>query len=222
MIWDFMVTLILLAGERQPGESEKAVIACNDWLRLGPGRTLGLLLRRYTKTRRIIPPTTSAQTLKEWSADFAWQGRATEFDAQLEEAKNAERQSVMSAGFANDYKRVRSLNRMIGFLERQVYAKDGGGPNGESPYYNVWLRDSKQIGGGDDAKEVHVIRFGASLFEQLRGALDDIAKETSGRKQVTDLNVNGGLKITGDDIHKAQADVSAWEADRFGGDTDAA
>jgi hypothetical protein len=217
-----MVTLTLLAGERQPGESEKAVIACNDWLRLGPGRTLGLLLAKYTKTHRSTPPTASLDTLKAWSADCAWAERAIQFDAQLEEAKNAERQRVMSSGFAQDYARVRELDKLITFLARQVYAKDGGGPNGESPFFNVWLRDAKQIGGGENSERVDIVRFDGALLDQLRGALDDIAKETGGRKQVTDLNVNGGLKITGDDIHKAQADVSAWEADRGGGDTDAA
>ena len=42
----------LLAGERCEGESDRAVVACNDYLRLGPGRSLRKLLKKPGKTRQ--------------------------------------------------------------------------------------------------------------------------------------------------------------------------
>ena len=42
-------TLELLSGERCLGESIKAMIACNDYLRMGPARSQAGLLRRYKR-----------------------------------------------------------------------------------------------------------------------------------------------------------------------------
>ena len=115
--------LLPLTGDRAAGETDSAVIACNDWLRLGPGRTLPLLLAKYTKTRQNAPPTTSLDTLKDWSRNFGWKARATIYDAGIEDAKTARRDKYLNSGFALDYERVRVLGTIARLLEREVTTK---------------------------------------------------------------------------------------------------
>src|SRR5689334_2432710 len=110
-----------LSGQKQKGESDKAIQACNDWLRLGAGRTLPALLSKYSKTRQNTAPTTSLNTLQGWSVKFSWASRATEYDKGVEELKNAERQRVMNSYLALDYRRVKKLFKLAKFLEDQLY-----------------------------------------------------------------------------------------------------
>lgn len=169
--------LKLLAGERQPGESARAVQACNDFLRQGPGRSLPRLLKRYTKTHQD-PPTRSLDTLKDWSAKYGWTARAEAFDVGVEKLKNIQRQKELGTGLALDFKRVHDLKVLALRLRRQVYARDGAGR-----MFNLWLRDVKWIGSGELGREVDIERFNAALVDQYRGTLDDLARETGGRKQ---------------------------------------
>lgn len=171
-----------LKGQRQKGESDSAVIACNDWLRLGTGRSLPELLEYYTESYQKLPPTDNLQTLKNWSSKFDWAERATEFDVDYEAIKNAERQAVMDYGLALDYERVKKLKRLVDFLERQIYEKGIG-----DDYHNVWLPDVKQIGAGEFAERVDIERFNSALISEYRAALDDLAKEVGGRKQRTEI-----------------------------------
>lgn len=173
-----MKTIELLAGERQPGESARAVQACNDFLRQGPGRSLARLLRKYGKMRENAAPTTSEDTLSNWSRRFGWQARAEAFDAEVEELKNIQRQKELGTGLALDHKRVHDLKILALRLKRQIYARDDAGR-----MFNLWLRDVKWIGSGELGREVNVERFNSALVDQYRGALDDLARETGGRKQ---------------------------------------
>lgn len=182
-----------LKGQRQKGESDSAVIACNDWLRLGTGRTLPELLHKYSETYQDLPPTQSLATLKDWSSKFNWMERAIEFDADYEAIKNAERQAVMDYGTALDYERVRKLKRLADFLERQIYELSKPDEDGISTYLNVWARDVKQIGSGDYAERVDIERFNSALISEYRATLDDLAKEVGGRKQRTEVTgADGG------------------------------
>lgn len=186
-----------LKGVRQKGESDSAVIACNDWLRLGTGRTLPELLQKYSESYQDLPPTQSLPTLKDWSAKFAWSERAAEFDVDYEAYKNDERQAVMSYGTSLDYERVRKLKRLADFLEKQIYELSTPDDSGISTYLNVWLPDVKQIGTGKDAERVDIERFNAPLIEQYRSVLDDIAKEVGHRRQKTEIgNLDGSSGLT--------------------------
>lgn len=188
---DETIRLELLAGERQASESDNALIACNDWLRMGPGRTLRKLLQRYAKMPQDTPPTDSLDTLKSWSADFKWADRATAYDAELELQKNILRQIEFARGATLDYVRTRKLRRLLALLEKQLYAKDEFGR-----LFNLWLKDFKQIGAGEDSEKVEIERFNAALVEQLRGVLDDLAKETGGRRQKVDADVRASGELT--------------------------
>jgi hypothetical protein len=153
------------------------VLACNDWLRLGPGRSLPELLTAYTKIHQNTPPTESVDTLKSWAARYGWAERAAAYDNNLEARKDERRAKVMEAGIALDYERVVKLKRLAAFLEGQIYEQGE-----EGKYHNVWLPDVKQVGSGLTAERVDLERFNAPLIGEFRATLDDIAKEVGGRK----------------------------------------
>jgi hypothetical protein len=179
----------LLSGQRQKSESDKAIIACNEWLRMGPGRSIADLVQKFTDSNSGSQPTTSYGTLRKWSSDYSWSERATEFDANWETRKNAEREAVLGYGLAHEYERVRKLYRLAAMLEAQIYER---GMYGE--LHNLWVPDVKSIGSGEFAERVDIERFNSALLEQYRKVLDDIAKETGGRIQKTDITT-GGEKI---------------------------
>jgi hypothetical protein len=176
--------LKLLAGERRPNESGRAVQGCNDYLRLGPGRSLQKLYSRYTKAHRKEPPTDSLQTLKNWSTEFEWQKRASEYDAAIEEAKNEKRRKSLEEGLALEYERVNKLKRLARYLESQIFEKDDDGN-----HLNVWVADVKQIGGGEFAERVDLVRFNSALISEYRSTLDDLAKEVGDRRQKLDHQI---------------------------------
>jgi hypothetical protein len=187
----------LLVGVRGQRESDKAVQACNDYLRAGPGRSLAKLCERYQSVSRAYPeqpPTRRITTLKEWSVAYNWQARTTAFDAAADARKTVEqevrRREVIDSGLALDYERIESLKGLAAFLGNQI-REETLGATGHARYPNVWLRDVKNVSGliadaGEDGivwKVEEVYRFNASLIDQYRSTLDDIAKEVGGRKQ---------------------------------------
>lgn len=186
----------LLVGERHADESDRAVIACNDYLRMGPARSLRKLLKKSGKTRQNPAPTNSLHTLEEWSAAFDWQDRASAYDADREDAKTERRRKEMEVGLALDYERVGELKRLAKLLKEQLFARgntadttDGADtPNRVTgrDYPNLWVADVKQIGAGEYAERVDLVRFNSALVEQFRAALADLAAETGGRRQKVD------------------------------------
>lgn len=182
-----MTQIELIAGEKQKGETKRAIQACNDWLRLGAGRSFPGLARKYAKLRQnapFEPPTTSVDTLKRWSIRHGWAGRADLYDAQIEEAKNQRAKEIMESGLALIHERVQKLKTLVDDIEAQIFHTD---EDGHRPL--LWLEDRKMIGSGEDAEVIDLIRYNKALVEQYRGALDDLAKETGGRKQT---HLHGG------------------------------
>lgn len=172
----------LLSGQRQKNESDKAVIACNDWLRMGPGRTLPDLLERYIDTNQNQSVTGSLATLRDWSMKYEWSERAAAYDATWEARKNAERTAILEYGLAHEYERLRKLYRLAALLEAQIYERGL-----EGVLHNLWVPDVKSIGSGEFAERVDIERFNSALIEQYRKVLEDIAKETGGRVNRTDI-----------------------------------
>lgn len=200
--------LELLSGQRQKSESDKAVQACNDWLRMGAGRSLPDLQQLYTDTNRSIPITASLATLKMWSSTFGWAERAREFDAGWEARKNAEREAVLNYGLAHEYERLRKLYRLAALLEAQIYER--GKPTSDgSPgvLHNLWLPDVRQVGTGENAERVDIERFNAPLLEQYRKVLDDIAKEVGGRVIKEDVTMQASVTWA-DIVKKARDELS--------------
>lgn len=169
-----------LNGFRQKSESDAAVIACNDYLRMGANRSLYVLADEYASSDQIQPPTTSIGTLKNWSNKYGWQQRAATYDAEIERQKDLEAQEAMKKYLALDYWRVNQLVELADFLRNQIY-EQGENLRGETVYHNVWLSDVKQIGSGAEAERVDLEKFNPAIISEFRGVLDDIAKETGGR-----------------------------------------
>jgi hypothetical protein len=185
----------LLSGKRQPSETSKAIQACNDWLRLGPGRSLNNLLGEYARTNQNQPPTTSIATLKGWSTRYGWQDRAEAYDAEIQHRKTAYAESIMKTGLALAHERVFYLKELAHSLAGEIWDDDGALMDGK-----VWLNDAKVIGSGAKARYIKTIRFNHHLFEQFRGVLDDIAKETGGRKHQVEHSGPGGSPIRTEDV----------------------
>ena len=67
-------------------------------------------------------------------------------------------------------------------MEAQIYEQS---PDGTFP--NLWVDDVKSVGSRDNAEIVEIVRFNPALLEQYRKTLEDIAKETGGRVNRTDV-----------------------------------
>lgn len=193
-----------LTGQRQKGESDNAVIACNDWLRMGSGRRLIDVINNYqqlsTFSASFAPPTLSDKTLRTWSSNYNWASRASEYDAAWEQRKNEEREQVFGHELALDFERVRKLTKLATLLEAQIYELSLPNHDGIETLHNVWLRDVKQIGRGDDAERVDIERFNGNLISEYRAVLDDIAKEVGGRAKKTEVTGKDGGAIEHKDI----------------------
>jgi hypothetical protein len=161
-------TIELLAGQRQDRESDAAVVACNDYLHQGPGRSLAKLIQKYTESDQESPPTTNLGVIKRWSAAYDWQGRASTYDAEVEQQKAAEIRRLRTEGLAADHNRIAELAEIFDAL-KQDFLSSG-----------LYRTDIKLSATG---KEVEVEVFNKPLIDSMRGILDDIAKEVGGRKQ---------------------------------------
>jgi hypothetical protein len=89
----------------------------------------------------------------------------------------------MESGLALDFERVLKLKALAADLESQIYLVDGNFSPDDVRYRpRLWVRDVKQIGGGEHATEAEIFRYNTALVGDFRGVLDDLAKETGGRK----------------------------------------
>lgn len=218
-----------LTGQRQPGESDNAVIACNDYLRMGPVRSLAKLLDRY-QTVTDSAPTKRLPTLKDWSRNFNWQDRASTYDATWEARKTAERNAEFNAGISLDFERVRKLKRLADFLEAQIFEVIeqemivGGleynlNTGKLSPpetqtvrrHPNVWVRDVKGVGKGEDFEKIEIERFNPAIFSEYRAVLDDLAKEVGGRIRKSEVSTKDWQDRAVEDIRNGVIPPDAFD-----------
>lgn len=189
----------LLAGTKEAGESKRAIIACNDYLRMGPARSVAELVRRYKgdiqNNRDNLVASSSTHTLYTWSYRFSWEGRAAIYDSQTDSRKDEVAEEILNAGLATSHERVNRLKVLAEHLEAELYEEQ-----------KLWLPDVKQIGTGKMARQVDLKRFNSQLVEQYRKVLDDLASETGGRIHKHDVTSNDeaiqvvGLGISLDDV----------------------
>lgn len=169
------------------GESPRARQAWADYLAMGPGRSLERLVERYKSGTRSAP-TRRLTTLKCWSGMFDWQNRlqaiASEQIAMATAAESARIREIMESGVAVTHERVAVLKELHDLLLSDLRDPD-----------KRWLTDVKGIGQGDNWTQIEVERFNSAELEQLRGLLDDIAKETGGRPKTIRLDVEARIRI---------------------------
>ncbi len=180
-------TVSLLCGEPQRSESYRAIQACNDYLRMGPSRSLSALAEQYAASIQNAP-TGRLLTLKGWSRRYGWVVRAESYDARLEAEKNTRAAEVMASGLALAHERVDKLKELAAFLEGQMYER---GQDGK--FHNVWLPDTKAIGQGEHTQIIDIEHFNGALISQYRETLADIAAETGGRVKKSEVTgADGG------------------------------
>ncbi len=169
------------------GETPRARQAWADYVALGPGRSLDQLAERY-QTATGSTPTRRIGTLKRWSGVFNWQERlqaiANEQIATATAAEAARIREIMATGYAQPHERVAVLKELADTLLADL--RDPA---------KRWLRDMKGIGQGDNWTQVDIVRFNAAELEQLRGLLDDIAKETGGRPKTIRVDIEHRIRV---------------------------
>lgn len=187
-----------LVGERKEGETDRAVQACNDYLRMGSGRSTEKLHKKYTECTQEKPPSTNYRVLREWSRNFDWVERASLYDALADASKTDEVNRLRTEGLAADYERIRKLTELFGLLWSEIET------NG------LWYTDTKISSKGDT---VDVEVFNNGLITQVRGVLDDLAKEAGGRKQKTELTGKDGKPIEVE--QRSKPDLSKLSVDEL-------
>lgn len=179
-------------------ETNRSKQAFEDYFALGPGRSLSALVESYRKRTKPAPPTRQLTTLKVWSTQFGWQARIAEREAEIaKQAKQAlasEKAKVLQSGYALFFKRIETLNRLAELLWEEVNTTD-----------KRWLPDVKQIGAGESAERVDIVRFNAPLIEQLRGALNDLAAEMGERVKGIEVSGKDGGPIQMQDLEAVRA-----------------
>jgi hypothetical protein len=189
----------LLVGTKSDHETNVAITACNDYLRMGPSRSISGLYRYYQATDPLNSPTRNS--LYHFSWDFNWAERADQYDIRLDAEKTRFANEVMKTGLAEAHKRVLELKRVADMLMEEI-SRPG----------RLYIKDFKQVGQGKNAEVVQVIRFNSPLVEQYRGVLEDLAKETGGRQKTgsTDDNpINISVRIRPSE--QAESDVAGDE-----------
>lgn len=173
---------------------------------MGQGRSLDKLHARYRAATTAVP-TRRIGTLKCWSGMFDWQDRLKAIaDDQVAAAVAAEAariREIMASGFAQPHERVAVLKELASTLLDDLRAED-----------KRWLRDIKGIGAGDNWTQVDVVRFNAAELEQLRGLLDDIAKETGGRPKTVRVDIEHRIRIMAREMGLDE-DEAVAEAERL-------
>jgi hypothetical protein len=168
-------------------ESSRARRAWADYLALGEGRSLERLADDY-RARTESVPTRQLSRLKRWSADHGWQERlralADEAVAAAAAVLVERRRAALEAGLGLDFERVVVLKRLAARMVAEL--EDEG---------RLWVQDAKWIGSGEFGERVDLERFNAAEVEQLRGLLDDIAKEKGERVRRLEHSGRDGAPI---------------------------
>ena len=174
---------------RFPGEHSRAVATCNAFLILGPSRSFWWLRNRL-KELDERPPT--QKTTRKWADKYHWMERAENYDQMMIETIQARREEAMASGLALNSERVIVLKQITEILlknldEIEELAEDVPDPDAEPERSRLWLRDFKQVG----RQVVEIRRYNSNLISDIRGLLDDLAKETGGRVTKTDVTSGG-------------------------------
>lgn len=182
------------------------------FLLLGPARSVYAAYRaeqveRANARRKNISAARSGlpKSWREQAHRWNWYARANVFDEverkRRDELYRTRADEILTSGFAQRFARIAELNRLAELLQAEIWTED-----------KRWMPDVKQIGSGEDAERVDLVRFNASVIQQYRETLEDIAIEMGER--VRGMKVSGSIgvaQITADDMARAAAEAKAWE-----------
>ena len=158
------------------------------YLHLGPQRKLMEAYRQECLDRNLPVPTYPSGAWRRAETEWQWKKRADAYDkhmiAQARAAYDAQRHEILSTGLALQHERVQLLKDMASQLNSFRNNPD-----------LLWLKQSKQVGGGRNTQIIEETVFNAPIVRELRGVLDDIAKEVGGRVAKTELTGKDGTAL---------------------------
>lgn len=102
--------------DRLPNETDKAWQAFQDFLKLGPARSLAVLHKQYKRKNQEKSrpcPTRSYETLQGWSHKFNWFARAGEWDAKEEERRREYLREKQQKEWERQVKNFQEQNQRI-------------------------------------------------------------------------------------------------------------
>lgn len=192
-------------------ETNKARQAFEDYYALGPGRSLRKLVQRYNKDGTENPPTKHLNTLAKWSKAHNWQERVKGRDEEIARAHLEHlKETATETGYALFYKRIGDLNEIAELLRQEIFTEE-----------KRWLPDVKQIGSGEEAERVDILRFNAALIREFRGILEDIAAEMGERVKGIDMTIAGEEQPEKYDVYeRVLARIEAQMEESEGGEED--
>ena len=162
----------LLVGKRQSKESARAVHACNDYLRLGPRRSLSALAIPQTRDNPTRPRT-RLEILERWSDRFDWPARAKEYDTRMEAEMHARAQEIMQTGLASTQGRIDALMDLAKLLEAQILAQLA-----KQGYHMSKPGDGTLLDVDAVIEQARDARVNKALVKQYLGVRNDLVKET--------------------------------------------
>jgi hypothetical protein len=184
------------------------------YCQLGSKRSLAAIYRKESrvKSRKVASKKRNSGVSKAWTAaktQWDWESRAAAWDAdqrvQLLAEYEKRKAEILSNGFALNFERIERLGKLADLLWKELNQRD-----------NRWLPDVKQIGQGENAERVDIVRFNSAIIEQFRKSLEDIAIEMGDRVRGVKLTGNVGVaQVTLDEIVKADSELDTWEKERF-------
>lgn len=166
------------------------------------------------KQRQCLAADVSARVglPKQWRENaekWDWKGRAHAWDEDQRKHRSelyaAQQDEILKRGFAAQVARIYELNRLAELLLAEIWTED-----------KRWLPDVKQIGSGDAAERVDIVRFNTGLIQQFRGTLEDIALEFGERGMKLETTMKH--EITSDQMAAARARAKEYEQAKFGAD----
>ena len=165
--------------ERQPGEPLLWYRRFEQFRLMEPVRSIvGAFREEMGGDERKEAPGRWYEEAKRWR----WEERAAAWDEhqtkELVALIAAEKQKVLSEGYALMHERVKTLN----VLAKKLIADIAKG--------KMYRRDVRSIGTGKDARQVDVELFEEGVVRELRACLDDIAKELGERVKRTDVAIS--------------------------------
>lgn len=134
---------------------------------MGPTRGIASLAAILTKASPDLYSASAKIQLYQWADRFGWDERARQYDAAREIQARAKAAEVLNSGLALLSERVQMLKN-LGVL-----------------IYNKYIECVMLDGAGTEVKELNV-----TAVRELRGVLDDIAKETGGRIQGVNITTS--------------------------------
>ena len=184
-----------------PGRSlhpTKCQRAFDDYLALAPARSLDALLEIYAADPAA--PTHRLPTLQRWAERDHWLERAARFDeAENFKAAELERERqrlILQSGLSLPSERVSRLKEI--YVELHAFSL--------KTLHTLQNELEQPPAGGSGSG----LRFNPGMIQQLRGVLDDLARETGGRSPAA-FSAQISLRTAEPELELAQLDPQELE-----------